>query len=61
MAADDDIKEVLRALGRVEGQLIEIHRISERVNKLELWQSWLKGLWAALAAGYAWMFRDAYK
>ena len=40
--------EILRALGRIEGELVEIRKLSERVSKLEMWQSWLKGGWAVL-------------
>ncbi len=43
----DTANEILRALGRIEGELVEIRKLSERVSKLELWQSWLKGGWAA--------------
>ena len=45
----DTLNEILRALGRIEGELIEIRKLSERVNKLEVLQSWLKGGWAVLA------------
>lgn len=45
--------EILRSLGRIEGEVAEIRKLSERVSSLELWQSWLKGGWAALAAAYA--------
>ena len=34
--------------------------LSERVSKLELWQSWLKGGWAVLAAAFAYVFRGTY-
>ena len=46
--------DIMRALGRIEGELVEIRKLSERVSKLEQWQSWLKGGWAALgvALGY---------
>ena len=44
--------EILRALGRIEGELVEIRKLSERVTKLEIWQSWLRGGWAVLAAIY---------
>ena len=56
MATSNDI---LRALGRIEGELIEIRKLSERVSKLEMWQSWLKGGWAALVAAYAYLFNAA--
>ena len=38
----DRYAEILRALGRIEGELVEIRKLSERVNKLEVLQSWLK-------------------
>ena len=47
--------EVLRALGRIEGELVEIRKMSQRITQLEIWQSWLKGGWAALAGAYAWL------
>jgi hypothetical protein len=42
--------KILRALGRIEGELIGIRKISERVAKLEAWQWWLRGAWAATFA-----------
>jgi hypothetical protein len=44
----DATEKILRALGRIEGELVEIRRLSERVRKLEVWQAWLRGGWAAL-------------
>ena len=41
-------EEILRALGRIEGELAGIRQLSERVAKLEIWQAWLKGAWAVL-------------
>ena len=52
--------EILRALGRIEGELIEIRKLSERVTKVEIWQSWLKGGWAALVAAYVYLCRLAF-
>jgi hypothetical protein len=52
--------EILRALGRIEGELIEIRKLSERVSALEQMQSWLKGGWAILAAAWAYMVRGTY-
>ena len=49
--------EILRSLGRIEGELVEIRKLSARVGRLELCQSWLKGLWAALAAAWAYRIR----
>jgi hypothetical protein len=48
----DTLNEILRALGRIEGELIEIRKLSERVTKLEAWQSWLRGGWAVLLLAY---------
>ena len=49
--------EILRSLGRIEGELVEIRKLSVRVGRLEVCQSWLKGLWAALAAAWAYRIR----
>ena len=51
-------QEVFRSLGRIEARLDEISKLSDRVSNLELWQSWLKGGWAALAAAWAYVFRS---
>jgi hypothetical protein len=52
--------EILRALGRIEGELVEIRKLTQRVSKLELWQSWLKGGWAAVTAAYMYLCRAAW-
>jgi hypothetical protein len=57
---DNAYDEILRRLGRIEGLLIETQKLSERVKQLELWQSWLKGAWAALVAGYLYICRDVF-
>jgi hypothetical protein len=54
-------EEILRALGRIEGELIEIRKLSERVSKLEAWQSWLKGGWAAVTAAYIYLCRGSLR
>ena len=41
--------KILRLLGRIEGELVEIRKVSARVAQLEQWQAWLKGGWAILA------------
>ena len=51
-------EEILRALGRIEGELIEIRKLSERVTKLEVLQSWLKGGWAVLVAAWLYLWRE---
>jgi hypothetical protein len=55
----DTYDEILRALGRIEGQLIEIARLSERVSKIEICQAWMIGGWAALVGAYACLFKIA--
>jgi hypothetical protein len=51
-------EEILRALGRIEGELVEIRKLSERVTRLEVLQSWLKGGWAVLVAGWLYLWRE---
>jgi len=51
-------EEILMALGRIEGELVEIRKLSERVTKLEVLQSWLKGGWAVLVAGWLYLWRE---
>ena len=53
----DSDSDIMRALGRIEGELIEIRKLSERVSRLEHWHSWLKGGWAALAAAFGYLVR----
>jgi len=52
----DSDNEVLRVLVRIEDRLNEFGKLSERVSKLEHWQSWLRGAWAALAGAWAWFW-----
>jgi hypothetical protein len=56
MDTDNEIREILRIVGRIEGQLIEICKLPERVSRVEQWQSWLRGAWAALAGALAWLW-----
>jgi hypothetical protein len=51
----DKYSEILRGLGRIEGELIAFRKLSERVAKLEMWLWWLRGGLAALAAAYAYL------
>jgi hypothetical protein len=53
----DTLNEILRTLGRIEGELVEIRKLSERVTKLEAWQSWLRGGWAVLLLAYLYLSR----
>ena len=52
--------EILRTLGRIEGELVEIRKLNQRVRHIELWQAWLKGGWAAMMALYAYLIRGLY-
>jgi hypothetical protein len=56
----DTYDEILRALGRIEGQLIEIAKLSERVSKIEMCLSWMKGGWAVLAGACAYLCKTAF-
>ena len=56
----DTYGEIMRALGRIEGELREIRKLSERVRRLEHWQFWLKGGWAFLVAALGYVCRNAY-
>jgi hypothetical protein len=53
----DTLNEILRTLGRIEGELVEIRKLSERVRKLEAWQWWLRGGWAALLLAHLYLSR----
>jgi hypothetical protein len=55
----DTYDEILRALGRIEGQLIEIAKLSARVSKIEVCLAWMMGGWAALAGAYAYLCKTA--
>ena len=56
----DIFYEILRALGRIEGELVEIRKLSERVAVLEQRQAWLKGGWAVLAVALAYLLKGIY-
>jgi hypothetical protein len=49
--------EILRMLGRIEGELMEIRKLSARVALLEQWQWWLKGGWAIVVIALALFLR----
>ena len=51
------LNELLRAIGRIEGELVEMRTLPARVSRLENWQSWLKGAWAMLTAAFAYLVR----
>lgn len=56
----DTWSQIERTLGRIEGELVEIRKLGERVSRLEQWHAWLKGAWAALAAAFAYLLRAAH-
>lgn len=49
--------EILIMLGRIEGELVEIRRLNQRVSSLEICHSWLKGAWAAVVGLFVYFFR----
>ena len=53
--------ELMRALGRIEGELVEIRKLNERVSRLEQWLAWLKGGWAVLASAFAYLCKAVYE
>ena len=56
----DNHSDIMRALGRIEGELVEIRKLSERVSKLEQWQSWLRGGWAVVAGAVGYLVGVGY-
>ena len=56
----DAQEEILRSLGRIEGELFEIRKLSERVRRLESWHTGLKGAWTGLVAGYVYLWRQTF-
>jgi hypothetical protein len=52
------IGDIQRSIGQIQGELVEIRQLCARVAKLEVHQSWMKGLWAALAGAWAYLFRS---
>jgi hypothetical protein len=50
----DAYETILLTLGQIQGEFVEIRKLNERVARLEMWQSWLKGGWVAIAYAYLW-------
>ena len=50
----DAYETILLTLGEMKGQLLQVQKLNERVARLEMWQSWLKGGWAAVASAFIW-------
>jgi hypothetical protein len=53
--------EILIMLGRIEGELVEIRKLNNRVSRLEICHAWLKGAWAAVIGLCAYVCRLAYE
>jgi hypothetical protein len=47
-----NLGEIKGDLGEIKCKVAEISILVERVRRLEMWQSWLKGGWAALATAF---------
>ena len=47
-------------LGEIRGELVEIRKLNNRVSRLEICHSWLKGAWAAVVGLCAYVCRLAY-
>jgi len=60
MNLEDEVVKIQRSLGRIEGRLEALPNLVERVSRLEHWHTWLKALWTALAAAFAYMFRGIH-
>jgi hypothetical protein len=60
MTTHDQINQILRALGRIEGRLIEINSLSARLSLVEMSISWIKGGWAILVAAVFYLYRLAW-
>ena len=60
----DTSSEILLILGRIEGRIegdiSERHKLSDRISRLEQWQSRLKGAWIALAGVCAVLSKAMY-
>jgi hypothetical protein len=52
--------EILMMLGEIRGELVEIRKLNNRVSRLEICHSWLKGAWAAVVGLCAYVCRLAY-
>jgi hypothetical protein len=47
-----NLGEIKGDLGEIKCKVAEISILVERIRRLELWQSWLKGGWASLATAF---------
>ena len=44
------IGEIQGDVGEIKSKVAEIPVLVERIRRIEMWQAWLKGGWAALTA-----------
>ena len=52
------LESILLMLGEIKGELVELRKLNERVARLEMWQWWLKGAWAAM--GLVFLFKTTF-
>ena len=52
-----ELSEMNRSLGRIEGRLDGLKNLDARVSGLEGWRKWMSGAQAVLLAMFAWMFK----
>src|SRR5881296_545364 len=60
MNLENEILGIRTSLGRIEGRMDEIGKLSERGSTLEQPQAWLKGAWTVLAATCAYIWKAIY-
>jgi len=60
MNLENEVLSIRTSLGRIEGRMDEIGKLSERLSIVEQSQAWLKGAWTVLAAACAYMWRAIY-
>ena len=53
--------ELRHEIGKIQGELVEIRRLSYRVSMLEQCESCLKGGWAMLAAACGYLFHGSIR
>ncbi len=53
----DELIEIHRALGRIEGRLENHGSLEKRIGSLEGWRKWMNGAYAALLGVFAWVFK----
>jgi hypothetical protein len=57
MDIEANVLKIVRSVSRMEGEIREIRKLSQRVSHLEQWMFYLKGAWGVLAAACAGLCR----